>query len=74
MQVSERTVFLHIPEYNSQTFQGGIDDLGFEVVICAVEQVFFEKLWTMGNRIFRVIKSTEGEPHHLMCLLLFKVD
>lgn len=64
----------HTSVYNSQTIKGWIEGLGFEEVNREVYEAFSGRLWTVGNRIFPAIKSSEDKPHHLMCLLLRKVD
>jgi hypothetical protein len=46
----------------------------FNVVSRAFHQAFLAKLLTFGQRIFPVNRSSEDEPHHLMCLLLRKLD
>lgn len=64
----------HTSVYNAQTINDWIEGLGFEVVNREVYQAFSGRLWTFGKRVFPVIKSSEDAPHHLMCLLLRKVD
>jgi hypothetical protein len=46
----------------------------FNVVSRAFHQAFLAKLLTFGQRIFPVNRSSEDAPHHLMCLLLRKLD
>lgn len=64
----------HTSVYNSEIIDEWMNGLNFEVVSREVYQAFSGNLWTFGKRIFPLIRSSEDAPHHLMCLLLRKLD
>ena len=64
----------HTSVYNSRIIEECINGLSFEVISRQVSTAFLGKLWTLGDRVFPVIKPSEDSPQYLMYLLLRKLD